>query len=246
MQSVIWVYWEGPMPQYIRLCHETVLAHNDNVKLLDRDSFERLFQYERDIDIDRLAINHKSDFIRAYLLFHYGGLYVDSDCVVLQDLSRVLEMARETGFVGYREPQGYMSCNFMASREGGEVITEHFQRVCKLLRSEGPLEWLDLASIPMDLAIAEHPGKSIILPTESVMPVGWHESEKLVVERDDDEHQKCFNPDAFCYMLSNQTIKSREETQSLCQMDRGQLLGGHMFLSFVLRKALAAHSRSTF
>src|SRR5438067_12216062 len=95
MPSTIWLYWEGPQPAYISLCCQTVFAHNSNVMVLDRTSFDHLFTHDRDIDIDALSLNHKSDFIRAYLLKHYGGLYVDADCVVMQDLWPVWELAEQ-------------------------------------------------------------------------------------------------------------------------------------------------------
>src|SRR5205814_2343526 len=150
LTDTIWMYWEGPQPAFISLCAQTVRAHNGNVVLLDRAGFDRLFTEDRDVEIDALALKHKSDFIRAYLLKRYGGLYVDADCIVMRDLAPVLDLSRQHGFVGYREPQGYMSCNFMASVAGGTVISEHYAQVCATLRSRRALQWLDLASVPMN------------------------------------------------------------------------------------------------
>jgi hypothetical protein len=238
MNRTIWLYWEGPQPPYIALCYRTVLKHNEQVRMLDRSGFEELFKSDRDIDIDRLALNHKSDFIRAYLLKHYGGLYVDADCLVLRSLRPVLELAEERGFVGYREPQGYMSCNFMASVAGGAVISEHYARVCQTLRSQSALEWLDLASTPMEQTIAAHPSESLILPTDCVMPVNWSESEQFCVMRADEEHEQFLRGEAYCYMLSNHTIKSRLQTRILCYMPEADLLGSRYFISFLFRKSL--------
>lgn len=246
MSNTIWLYWEGPQPAYISLCCKTVFAHNDNVVLLDRASFDSLFTHDRDIDIDALALNHKSDFVRAYLLKHYGGLYIDADCIVMQNLSPVLDKAKEFGFAGYREPQGYMSCNFMASVAGGEVITTHYHEVCATLRSRHHLEWLDLASVPMEKAIASHPGKSFLFPTDTIMPVAWNESERLCVRRSDEEHQRHLQPDAFCYMLSNNTISSRHQTQVLCYVPESHLLIDHYFISFLFRKSLSKELLQTY
>jgi hypothetical protein len=239
MTKPIWLYWEGPQPEYISLCCKTVFAHNENVVLLDRASFDRLFQHDRDINIDALALNHKSDFIRAYLLKHYGGLYIDADCIVLRNLSPVLEKASQFGFAGYREPQGHMSCYFMASLADSEVLTEHYNMVCATIRSRRYLEWLDLASVPMEKAIARHPDKSFLFPTEAIMPISWNESERLCIRRSDEEHERYFQHDAFCYMLSNNTIKSRHQTQVLCYMPESHLLIDHYFISFLFRKSLS-------
>lgn len=240
--NTIWLYWEGHMPDYLSLCCKTVFAHNDNVVLLDRASFDPLFEHDRDITIDVLALNHKSDFIRAYLLKHYGGLYIDVDCVVMRNLSPVLEKAIEFGFASYREPQGYMSCNFMASLADGEVITDHYNAVCATLRSGQHLDWLDIASVPMEKAIASHPGKSFLWPTEQIMPIAWQASEQFCVRRSDEEHERYLEREAFCYLLSNNTIMSRHQTQMLGYMPEADILKDHYFISFLFRRSLSKES----
>jgi hypothetical protein len=237
MSETIWLYWEGPMPPLISLCCRTVSAHNEGVVLLDRAGFDKLFIHDRDIDIDALALNHKSDFIRAYLLKHYGGLYIDADCIVMRGLAELFEKAVQFGFVGYREPLGYMSCNFMAAAADGVVISDHYRRICETLRGRRPLAWLDLASVPMNNVIANHPGQSFLLQTESVMPVSWQDSDRFCLRRTDEEHAQHHNPASYCYMLSHNTIKSRLQTRILCYMPESDLLNDRYFLSFLLRKS---------
>jgi hypothetical protein len=236
--DTVWLYWEGPMPPYVALCCKTVLVHNRNVVLLDRAGFEALLREDRDLDLDTLAVNHRSDFIRAYLLRHYGGLYLDADCIVLRDLAPVLDEARRVGFAGYREPSGYVSCNLMAAVKGGEVITEHYRELCRRVRGGQPLQWLDLASVPMEAVIARLPGEASLLPTEAVMPLPWADSRHLCVRRGDAEHDRHVRTDAYCYMLSNNTIKSRPETRLLYYMTEEELLGSRCFISHLFRRAL--------
>src|SRR5262249_45056594 len=239
MSETIWLYWEGPMPPLIRLCCQTVFAHYAGATLLDRAGFEKLFISDRDIDIDVLALNHKSDFIRAYLLKHFGGIYLDADCIVMRNLSPLLEKAKEYGFVGYRERPGYMSCNLMAAEASGSIITDHYERVCETLRSGRSLAWLDLASVPMDQAVALHPAECCLLPTEAVMPICWSESNRFCERRCDEEHARFLNADALCYMLSHNTIRSRLQTRVLCYMPESALLNDRYFISFLFRQILA-------
>jgi hypothetical protein len=96
--ATIWLYWEGPRPGYIDLCLQSVLLQHPDAHLLDRAGFDRLWRSDRDLPIDDLSLNHKSDFIRAYLLQHYGGLYLDMDCIVLRSLAPI--PFRSPRFVG--------------------------------------------------------------------------------------------------------------------------------------------------
>ncbi len=234
----IWMYWEGPMPDYISLCYKTIVAHNPSATLLNRTAFDDLFMLDRDIDIDALSLPHKADFIRAHLLKHYGGLYLDMDCVVMRDLTPLLELAKQHEFVGYREQQGYMSCALMVSEVDGAVITEHYTTICAILRSKRQREWLDLTSTSMDKAIATCTDRYVLLPTERIMPINWAQSEEFCVCRSDVEHLQHLQQEAWCYMLSNNTFTSRPQTQRVSEMSEQELLNEQFFLSFLFRKSL--------
>jgi glycosyltransferase involved in cell wall biosynthesis/Flp pilus assembly protein TadD len=236
--STIWMYWEGPMPAYIALCCKTFLAHNQHVRLLDRPAFDALFMFDRDINIDDIAVQHKSDFISAYLLRYYGGIYVDPDCIVLQSLAPILEMVEQANFVSYREPQGSISCNFMAAKVGGEVITAYYKHACEHVRSGQPIEWNDLGAKSLEKAAAAYPGNYLLLPTEAIMPIAWNRSEELAIQRSDEGHERLLKRDAFCYMLSNNTIEGREQTKILTVLSEEELLKADYFISFLFRRAL--------
>jgi len=238
MTMPIWMFWEGPRPGYIDLCIETVRRHHPDVRLLDRAGFDALWTEDRDIAIDRLALNHVSDFVRAYLLAHFGGLYLDADTIVMRSLGPLMEAAQVHGFVGYREPQGYMSCNFMASRAGDWVIMDHYRRVVARLREDRPLDWLDLASVPMDIAVQDYGQDALILPTRAIMPLAWNESDQLAVRRDDASHAQRLFDRCWAWMLSNNTVRSDLRTRHLYYLPREMVLRDRSLLGFLLRTGL--------
>jgi hypothetical protein len=242
MDGPIWMYWEGARPGYIDLCTQTARKHHPDLKLLDREAFEALRASDRELDIDRLSVNHRSDYVRSYLLLNYGGLYLDADCVVLQPLTPVLEAAAEVGFAGYREPDGYMSCNLMASQPQGAVIADHYGRVVAAISGAKDLEWLQLASWPMDRAVEGHPDGVRLLPTELVMPLPWRDNDQLCRRASDDDHEKMFKPEALCYMLSNNTVASHHFARGLRYPGPEVLLRDRSFLGFLVRRALGEPS----
>ncbi len=234
----IWLFWEGPRPPFITLCLETILRHHSEAVLLDRAGFDRLWRHDRDLPIDDLSLNHLSDYVRAYLLAHHGGLYLDADCILLRPLALLLDMAAVHGFVGYREPQGYMSCNFMAARTGDRVARDHYARVTARLREGPPFRWLDLASVQMDKAIAARGEHALILPTAAIMPLPWQDMIALLASRTDTAHDAFFPADSWMAMLSNGMIKYEPMTRGIVDMSRGQLLGGSLYLCYLFRRAL--------
>lgn len=238
MSPPIWMFWDGPRPDYIDLCLETVRRHHSDVRMLDRAAFDALWTEDRDLRIDGLGLNHVSDFVRAYLLSRFGGLYIDADAVVMRPLDPLLAAAEVHGFVGYREPQGYMSCNFMASRPGDWVVMDHYRRVAARLRDPRPLEWLDLASSPMEIAVRDYGADALILPTSAIMPLAWNDSSALAIRRDDVAHAEHCPDRSWMWMLSNNTIRSDLRTRHLYYLPRELVLQDRSFLGYLLRKAL--------
>jgi hypothetical protein len=238
----IWLYWEGAQPAYLGLCIETVRAQNPNaeVVLLDRAGFDELFVHDRDIDLDRLTPVKRSDFLRAYLLREFGGLYIDVDCVVLDSLEPAFAAAESTGFSVVHQDDGELQTNFMLSPAGGPVVCELYDRICATLRGGGPLAWLDLATVPLMPAIEAYPDTVTLLPTNRVAPIHWSEPERFLARAPDEVHRGNLDEQALCYMLSNDMIKKGENTRQLCDLGRRELLEDDTFLSFLFRRALGA------
>ena len=234
----LWLFWEGPCPPYVQLCLRTIRRHHPEAVLLDRATFDRLRTTDRDLVLDRLSLNHLSDYARAWLLAHRGGFYVDADCILLRPLGALFEMAAVHGFVGYREPQGYMSCNFMGAAAGSAVAADHYLRVAARIRAGGMLRWLDLASTPMDQAVAAAGANALILPTRSVMPVAWNDSPRLLAPADDADHAAHFPEASWCAMLSNHSITTDPATRSLATLSARALLADRSFLAFLMRRGL--------
>jgi len=91
-----------------------VLVNESNVKDLIPDlpdEFHRL--------PDHAA---QSDFVRYALLYHHGGMYMDTDFLVAKDLSPILDKMDEYDFVSYTNDmqhcdKGSFSSNFLAGRK---------------------------------------------------------------------------------------------------------------------------------
>jgi hypothetical protein len=75
------------------------------------------------------------------------------------------------------------------------------------------------------------------------MPIPWNESHRLAERRGDADHAAGFQEDAFCYMLSNNTIKGHDTTRLLTLLPEEELLREHYLLSFLFRRAFGRPPR---
>jgi glycosyl transferase-like sugar-binding protein len=170
-------------------------------------------------------VTHRSDFIRAYLLRHYGGLYLDADCAVLRNLEPIMELAERFGFAGYRDLNGQMCAAFMAPEPGAEVIEAHYRLVRDEIRGGGPRAWTGVGAIPLTAAVAERPYHAHLLIRELAGGIDWSESAHLAKRGSDDEQAQRFNPRAYYYMLSNDALHHRDATRFLGRQLSARCLG---------------------
>jgi hypothetical protein len=105
----IWLYWENKenstKPEYLSLCYETIVKNcgeKFKVHLLDENT---IYEYLPNINKDFLKkltkIPMKADYIRYQLLYHYGGIWLDTDVLVFKNLDYLLQKLVEYEYVGF-------------------------------------------------------------------------------------------------------------------------------------------------
>jgi Capsular polysaccharide synthesis protein len=242
MHLPVWMYWEGDCPEWIKQCQRTVHAHASDVHLLGPESFDQLRDVDRDIDLSGLLVAHRADFVRAFLLAKYGGLWIDADCLVMQSLEPMLELLNHYDFIYHKERQGFVSNGFIGARYGSKIASAFYQRICSSLRSRRPLGWCSLGSEPLSETIRTSNAPSYEIECELIQPICWSRPEEFFVVREAAEHERFFNQRAVCYMLSNQAI---QKFQASASSRNHNLLADGTFFTYLLNRAVNAAEHAT-
>lgn len=237
-----WVYWEGEMPSLISLCIQSIVLYNSKIRIIDRQQFLDLFRQDTDIDLNKLSTTERADFIRVFLLRHYGGIWIDADCICLKTLSMFSGLARKYGFAGYIGADNLVSCNLMAAEPAHPLVVDYYDRVCNVLRSTEPRNWDAICQKPLNEAIRNYEYPLMHIEGRMITPIPWTESQLLYIKRPDEEHSKYVEEAAYCYMLSHSTIKESELGNSILQMTQSEILNSNTFIAFLIRKALLNQS----
>jgi hypothetical protein len=106
------MYWENkpnnPKPPYISLCHQTIFKNSTNFKvhLLDEKSVYNFLPNLRK-EVNSLSIPQKADYIRLLLLKQFGGIWFDSDTILLQNPQIIIDKLKHYDFAGFGCHQSY-------------------------------------------------------------------------------------------------------------------------------------------
>jgi hypothetical protein len=207
-----WQFWTGTKQTWVGLCQQTVQKHCPNVVLLDEAAWQKLWTEDRDIDLGRLYIAHKADFIRAYLLAHHGGMWVDSDCLFMRDIHPLLEVTKLWDFCGYRESSGQVTNNFMIAPLGSVLMDRYYKKVCKILRehqaANRKLDWLTIGANALSSVVDGRDRPWLRLDRELIQPICWSQPGRYFNTGTAEEHAKNEYPHAFCHMLSGHMVNN--------------------------------------
>ena len=231
----VWMYWEGECPRWIRQCQATVFAHAPDVRLLSAQDFDRLRDTNHDIDLRQLHAAQRADYIRAFLLARNGGLWVDSDCIVMRSLQPLLDLLRQYDFVAHRErTAGVWANDLMGAAPGSKIASELYRHIRAKLCSDSPLRWTTLGcmSVTQVLRAADVPWFEI--KTERIQPICWSTPGPFFRVNRLLEHERDFDGRAICYMLSNLTMQAMFEKPDVSN----ELLKEGTFFSYLICKSL--------
>lgn len=190
------------MPDWIKMCQDTVFNHVSNVNLISDREFVTLRTTDTDIDLSGLCVAHRADFIRSFLLAKYGGIWIDADCIVMRSLSSLFELLEKYEFIGYRERSGFITNNFMGASVNSRIAIAYYQNICAILRSGEPIEWLTLGSLTLTSTINALGVEWYELETNLIQPVCWSEPKTFFTKREPKSHKEALNKNSYCYMLS--------------------------------------------
>jgi len=229
----VWMYWEGPCPEWIGECRQTIFAHAPNVRLLSEDGFDRIWDRDRDLNLARLHVAQRADYIRAFVLARYGGLWIDSDCILTRSVQPVLNLLSRYDFVAHRERTALDWANdFMAAAQGSDIAAALYADICATLRSGRPLTWIALGGRALERVLPRSSAPWFELKCERIQPVCWSDTGRFFEVADSAVHERSVDSRALGYMLSNTTMHRLEGHRLHALNSEGT------FFSYLINRAL--------
>lgn len=91
----IFTYWDAEkLPILNEYCIHTWRKYNPDVSITILND-TNIHQYVKTfpINYDKLIVQHKSDYIRTYLLYHYGGIWIDSTIIIKGKIGDIFDLS---------------------------------------------------------------------------------------------------------------------------------------------------------
>ncbi len=243
----IWIYWQNKKnkrtPDYISLCHESIIKHckkSFKINILNDSNVKEYLPNIREDFFQISQINNKSNYLRYKLLYEFGGTWLDSDLILMQDLKLLKDNLLKDNTVDliataspeyeYKEPES----GFLMSTKLGTTIGRALDIIENKLNNHHPghiFPWGSMGPSVIREAVQEI--KYLHLNPLVMMPIGWQEANRFLTNEPID---KTYNSQIFGYMLYNEMF--RRAGHRIFDMTRNEILNSDMLVSQIIRKSL--------
>ena len=247
MNPTVWTYWEGKSSPIIELCLETLKRHNKTLEVLTPETVKLPPAYAE--LVKGIPIPQRSDLIRLYYIYKFGGMWVDADCIAIRPLDLHLQVpnADLVGVWNKYMTKGFGMRGMLAvpfgARRNSPIILEALEKCRDLISVIKSGEKVPYGATSVDLLSKmyhkyHHQTEPVCERLEHwrYNRVPWYSAKRVFTnERPDHIHSQCqyWGPRVILYHLCNTVISHYHTTP------RKELLRGKSFVSFLFRKALS-------
>lgn len=248
----IWTYWEDVQseslrPWYIDACLQTMKAHCNSdgfeLHILGVDNYQ---DYLPEITSDilqlkskypRLKARFRANYIRGWLLYNYGGVWLDADTIVLNNFHPVLELLNNHDFVGAITPKRQqIITGFLAVNPKTNIMEEYIAKFDKILQDNK--DWIsnDSYTIPVMTDIVDRESrnddgiKMHIYTGNEVYPIKYPDRDVFIRPGNVDDY---IDATTMCVMLFNNSYSWQWKAESFDRM-----IGEDILLSKLLKYGL--------
>jgi hypothetical protein len=246
----VWLYWENvgdrKTPEYIKLCREAIIKHTSSsfgevVVVNQNNVYTYLPNLRRDINEIRRSeyktysdnVSIKSAYIRAKLIYEYGGIWLDSDMVPVKNFEIVHDYLLKKDFVGYRKKSfgnDYFFIGFYGAPKHSTIVKDYIDIQESIISKRKVLKWGEIGAHALTPIIKNNLNKCHIFKGKSFQPLAYQEWNKFF---------KNNNPETFmdestiCFTLYNNLFPP-----DFKEWNREKILNSDLMISKILRMSL--------
>lgn len=148
----VFVYWVGPSYSLIELLRKIMLFHsnggnNYQLHLIDHQNINE-YLTELPVDFYNLIAAYQADYVRVALVERYGGIWLDSDTLVMSDLSQLFSILETQQGFFIRQNNNLLCNGVFGARAGTPLLAKWRQAMLQMIAEKGnQLVWSQLGNL---------------------------------------------------------------------------------------------------
>lgn len=218
MLNNVFIYWVGNDYKVIKFLRSLIFKHSNSgndykVHFLNHDNLNDYIDEIPEV-FWKLSPTHQSDFLRVILLNKWGGIWLDSDTIVMDNLSSLFDILKENKGFLVLQPDGKLCNGVIGSIPNTTLLNIWSKKIINKLSTNDKIKWEDLGnSILSDISqnhFNELEGYKILNGKDNIYPVNWNETHIEFLEKPFDNWKNLVRDFQPIVILTNKVYKNCE------------------------------------
>jgi len=237
----IYLYWVGKEYKLISILRNLIYLHSTsgkgyNVNLITEHNIK---DYIKDIPeyFNKLLPAHQADFVRVHVICDYGGIWLDSDTLVLDSLDTLFHFIETNDGFFIKENNNILCNGIFGSKPNTPFMNKwKTDMMNKLNNTQGKIEWSDIGCIMLQSIYttnkALYDNYKIFNGLDNLYPVNWNNCVKEFLDKPYDNYKSILREYQPLVVLVNSVYKRLES------MTEQEIFAGKMPLNYFINKSL--------
>jgi len=237
----IFLYWTGKEYTLITILRNLIKLHSTNgqgyqVILIDDSNIRNYIQDIPDC-FNKLSPAHKADFVRVHVICDYGGMWLDSDTLVIHSLDCLFDiLENKDGFFIKQNNKGICNAIFGSKKKTSLMMQWKKNMLKKLNNKKETIGWTDIGGKILKNIYTHHPtlydNYHIFNGLDNLYPVNWDHCEKEFIDKPYDNYKTIVREFQPLIVLVNSVYKRLENNTE------EDIMSSIMPLTYFLNKSL--------
>ena len=233
----VFLYWIGEEFTLISILRNLIYLHSTNgkgynVKLItDKNINEYVKVLPR--HFYDLCPAHKADFVRVHVICEYGGIWLDSDTLVLDSLDSLFDFIENGNGFFIKENNRCLWNGIFGSKPNTQLMNKWKTEITNKLNTTGDINWTEIGNEMLENFYTTnlYDGYKIFDGLDNLYPVNWDVCVNEFIEKSYDNYKNLVREYQPLIVLVNSVYKKLQDKTEK------EILYGNLPLNYFINKS---------
>ena len=237
---IVFLYWVGKEYKLISILRNLIYLHSTNGKgykvILITD--KNINEYVKDIPIYfyNMCPAHQADFVRISVICEYGGIWLDSDTIVLNSLDTLFDFIENKNGFFIKENNNIFCNGIFGSKSNTHLMIKWKKEIRKLLDvKQDKIDWTEIGNSMLQNIYNKntelYEDYMFFNGLDNMYPVNWNNCVNEFIDKSYENYKTIIRDYQPLVVLVNSVYKKLEEKTEK------EILYGNMPINYFINKS---------
>ena len=239
-ENNVFLYWVGNDYKLIKILRKLIYLHSNNslnytVHLINKENINNYIKNVPDYFNDLLPA-HQADFVRVNVICDYGGIWLDSDTLVMDNLNRLFDIIKNKDGFFILENNENLSNGVFGSKPNTKLMIEWKKQILIILNNKNKnINWTEIGGHLLDTIKNNNPdyynNYELFNGLDNMYPINWNNCVEEMINKPY-ENYKTFERDFQPVLILVNTVY-----KELDKYSETEILDGKFPLNYFINKS---------